>query len=72
MLCITPNPQWMSPGDETPVGYGDPINATHEIYSGAKLNPVRGNQLHFLSGNQINAILKVNSHSFDCFQYCCD
>ncbi len=59
MLCITPNPQWMDPGDETPIGYGNPINTTNEIYSGAKLHPVQGKQLHFITGDQINAILKV-------------
>ena len=59
MLCITPNPEWMDPGDETPIGFGNPINETNEIYTGAKLHPVRGNQLHMLTGNQINAILKV-------------
>jgi hypothetical protein len=59
MLCITPNPQWMDPGDESPIGYGNPINTTQEIYSGAKLHPVQGNQLHFITGDQINAILKV-------------
>mmetsp|Transcript_47537 Transcript_47537/g.99451 ORF Transcript_47537/g.99451 Transcript_47537/m.99451 type:complete len:98 (-) Transcript_47537:303-596(-) len=58
MLCITPNPQWMDPGDETPIGYGNPINTTQEIYSGAKLHPVQGKQLHFITGDQINAILK--------------
>ena len=54
----------MEQGDETPIGYGIPINTTNEIYSGAKLHPVRGKQLHLLSGNQINAIIKVTLVDF--------
>ncbi len=57
----------MDPGDETPIGYGNPINTTQEIYSGAKLHPVQGKQLHFITGDQINAILKVNSNHFVLF-----
>mmetsp|Transcript_47813 Transcript_47813/g.126822 ORF Transcript_47813/g.126822 Transcript_47813/m.126822 type:complete len:145 (+) Transcript_47813:58-492(+) len=71
MLCITPYPQWMDQGNDSPIGVGDPINRTQEIYSGAKMRRVHGSQLHLLNGNQINAILKVGFPPSVCgFRFC--
>mmetsp|Transcript_47812 Transcript_47812/g.126820 ORF Transcript_47812/g.126820 Transcript_47812/m.126820 type:complete len:103 (+) Transcript_47812:58-366(+) len=68
MLCITPYPQWMDQGNDSPIGVGDPINRTQEIYSGAKMRRVHGSQLHLLNGNQINAILKAREKHGAFFQ----